>query len=517
MSASIDQPASPSARRRPVEESNVSSLLVSMILCVSLVTWFLITFEGLAHWFIAPVLVCGIVIGMDVADYFRGKMNLYDPAGIIGIFGFHFFFTAPLLHVGWNSWLEYVTPPPDWREWLGWMATINAAGLCLYRGFRERAASWGGPAPTGQTFELNKRRFIYLALASLLISGSVQVWFYLKTGGVLAYIEAVTADIGKAEEDSIDRGMGWVFMISESFPIIFVMLYAVVCGRKKFARSSIAIIGILLVFFLLRLYFGGLRGSRSTIIWALFWAVGVVHLWIRPLTMKFVLAGMIFLAGFMYAYGFYKGLGRDVVAALETGDLEGKSKRRFDSMLLGDLGRADVQAFLLYRIMRQESDYHLAWGRTYLGTMALLIPHAIWPDRPPIKTKEGTDAYYGAGTYARGEWRSSSVYGIAGETMLNFGPWIVPLAYGLFGVVVGRLRRFLRFLQPGDARMLLLPLAVLTCFSVLVSDSDNLLFNAIKDGLVPCLVVWCSSTRFSIRRTTPIHAVPGSRASLSYS
>ena len=58
--------------------------------------------------------------------------------------------------------------------------------------------------------------------------------------------------------------------------------------------------------------FGGLRGSRSQTVWSLFWATGIIHLWIRPLSKRFIAAGVCFLVAFMYLYGFYKGLGHDV-------------------------------------------------------------------------------------------------------------------------------------------------------------------------------------------------------------
>ena len=83
--------------------------------------------------------------------------------------------------------------------------------------------------------------------------------------------------------------------------------------------------------------------------------------------------------------------------------------------------------------------------------------------------------------------------GLLGETMLNFGPFPVPLAYMLFGMIVGRLRRFLWRLQSDDTRLLLLPLLVMSCLSILNSDSDNLLFNFIKDGLMPITAVWIGS------------------------
>jgi len=77
--------------------------------------------------------------------------------------------------------------------------------------------------------------------------------------------------------------------------------------------------------------------------------------------------------------------------------------------------------------------------------------------------------------------------------MLNFGPIAVPLAYGIFGLVVGVLQRFLYRLRHGDTRLLLYPFLVNSCFSMLEGDSDNLLFNFIKGGLVPMLVVWVGS------------------------
>jgi hypothetical protein len=228
----------------------------------------------------------------------------------------------------------------------------------------------------------------------------------------------------------------------------------------------------------------------------LFWASGIIHFWICPLNRKFVFAGICFLVGFMYLYGFYKDLGQDTLTAYQAGEIDpeaSKTGRTFDGLLLGDLGRSDVQAFLLYRLSRPDRDYQYAWGRTYLEGAAVLIPRAFWPDRPPGKVKAGTEAQYGVGSWAEHKWSSSLVYGLAGEAMLNFGPIAVPFAYGIFGLVVGALQRFLYTLRHGDARLLLYPFLVNSCFSMLEDDSDNLLFNFIKGGLVPILVVWFGS------------------------
>jgi hypothetical protein len=480
--------------QQPSPAADTKSFQFSVLFCLLTLTGFLVASEKLVHWFVIPVFVCGVIIGIDAADWFSGRMGLFDPAGIIGLLGVHFFFLAPLLHVVWDVWMPYVDPPHDWRDWLGGMAIVNVVGLVMYRYARERASMLGPRSTTRAFWRVDERRLLLTALCALLLSGALQCWIYARFGGVLGFIEAFSDSIGKPESEQSLKGWGWIFLVSESFPVLAILLFAVLASRSAAARSWLVIIAVLFGYFLLKIFFGGLRGSRSNTIWGLFWAAGIIHFWIRPITRRFVFAGLGFVVLFMYLYGFYKELGGNAFEALNEGSLNEKSGRRsFQGMLLGDLGRADVQAFLLHRLWKPDSDYRYAWGRTYLGSIALLVPASIWPNRPPNKTKAGTEALFGAGSYDEVEWSSSHVYGIAGETMLNFGPFPVPLAYMLFGVIVGRLQRFIWRLQPGDTRLLLSPFLVLTCFSILVADSDNLLFSFIKDGLMPITIVWIGS------------------------
>src|ERR1700730_14595673 len=94
----------------------MTSLAISFWLCTLTACGFLLASAQTAHWFIIPVLFCGVLIGCDAIDWFRGRLSLFDPAGIIGLVGVHFFFLAPLLHVTWDSWMLYINPPPDWRD-----------------------------------------------------------------------------------------------------------------------------------------------------------------------------------------------------------------------------------------------------------------------------------------------------------------------------------------------------------------------------------------------------------------
>src|SRR5260370_38441624 len=94
---------------------SMTSLAISFLLCTSTVCGFLIACERIAHWFLVPVLLCGVLIGIDAVAWFRGRLDIFDPAGVIGLLGVQFFFLSPPLHVPLDLLMLYVNPPPDRR------------------------------------------------------------------------------------------------------------------------------------------------------------------------------------------------------------------------------------------------------------------------------------------------------------------------------------------------------------------------------------------------------------------
>src|SRR5262249_45381155 len=106
---------------------------------------------------------------------------------------------------------------------------------------------------------------------------------------------------------------------------------------------------------------------------------------------------------------------------------------------------------------------------------------------------------FGKGTFEPEVSESTRVYGLAGETLLNFGPIAVPFAFVPWGLVVACLRRAATGWQPRDARFLLYPLLVAFALCMLFQDVDNLLFFLIKNGTVPLLVVWFALQRSEVR------------------
>lgn len=464
------------------------SLLIAVPICVLTLIGFILSSDRFSHWFIIPIGLCGILIGADAIDWVRGRLDIFDPVGIIGVLGVHFFFMAPLLHVSYDSWMKYIIPPPDWRPWLGYMAALNCVGLLIYRSVRDRKVK-ANHRPRS-TWQLHQQRFPFILSVALVITFVLQLFVYRQYGGLLGYISAYE------ERSGAFTGMGWVFMISESFPIILFMGFALYV-RKRTMVSWWSLVIALCIFIVIQIFFGGLRGSRSNTIWAIFWAVGIIHYWIRPISKKIIYLGLPLLIGFMYLYGFYKNLGSEAFQIFqEFGrrvEFEERSGRTLTTALLGDLGRADVQAFILYRQMMQGSDYQYAYGRTYIGAIALLIPRSLWPARPLTKAKEGTEALYGANTFHAEFFKASNVYGLAGEAMLNFGFWIVPIVFAIWGIFVKMISNSLNMWEFYDTRYLLLPVLVNLCFIILTADFDNVVFFIIHKGWVPFLVVFFSS------------------------
>ena len=494
--------------------SAANRLATAGFICSAILTLFLVASEEMLHWFVVPVFCCGVLICLDAVDWVTGRRDVFDPVGIIGALGLHVFFVAPLLHVHWQYWMRYVAQPPDWRPWLGLMACLNFGGLLVYRAIVSYMERHADTRPPARTRAVDFRRFPFAWAAGTAVAVAAQVVVFLRFGGIGGYVDAFESRSGAFE------GMGLQFVVAESVPILAFIGYAVWVRRAGRLPSWAELATVLLCLVAMRLLFGGLRGSRSTTVWAIFWAVGIIHLWVRPLRRTIIVAGLVFLLAFMYVYGFYKAAGREGVRAVLTGSAEAdeladRGNRSIETAILADLGRADVQAFLLYRLTRAGTDYQYAFGRTYFASAALFVPKSVWPDRPAGKRKEGTDALYGARSYVPGRLAASQVYGLAGEGMLNFGPWAAPVMFVPFGLLVGWAAVLRRKLPQESVYLLLYPLLVNLCFIVLVSDSDNVIVFLVKNALVPLVVVLTGSTLVATASATRAAAPPPVRGAVN--
>ena len=105
------------------------------------------------------------------------------------------------------------------------------------------------------------------------------------------------------------------------------------------------------------------------------------------------------------------------------------------------------------------------------------------------KMRESSEIRFGEGAFEAG-LVSRFVNGLAGEAMINFGPLGVPPAFLIYGILLAGLHRFVMGLDPGDARVLLAPFAVLLAIVLLASDLDNALWFTCKVAALPALFVY---------------------------
>lgn len=449
----------------------------------------------LFHWFLLPAMVCGILAGVDMVRWLRGRLELFDPRTIIAGLAFYGFFVAPVLHVIWNRFGvgDEMIMFGDWRPWLGAMATLNALGLLAYRLAQDLSFSRATPSQT--RWNINRKKF-YPTFGAALALSIVGVATYLwQLGGISGVVEAYENN----QEAFV--GKGWLLVFAWPLAVLsFIIVVFAWTDRSRKDRYRLST-GIILMsvagishFLLLGWY-----GSRCATVWALFWMTGIIHYRFRKLPAKMMAIGLIFLITFMYFYGFYKEQKRASLEILRTPAMwmePGGYSRDLKYLLLGDLARADSNAFILHNLVKDPGDYDYRWGLTYAGGLAILIPMDIWHNRPYFKVDAGTEAQFGK----TASWPSSRVYGLSGEALLNFGPWGVIFVFTLFGWLLGWYRKKLASWDRTDARMFVAPFFALMFLVALISDSDNLVFAAVTQGALVMTAIFVASDRQQARK-----------------
>lgn len=496
MAASVTNPPQVWTRSRIGKTSATSAFLTSAFVASAIAYALVLLDPELLHWFVIPTILCGALIGMDLVRWVLGETDIFDPVGLLSAVGAHFFFLAPLLQVMTDTKLLYVLDQPtDYRPWLGMMASINVVGLLCYRlaldviGRRNRQLK--------SVWTLQGSLFLPVMSAALVISIAAEAYVLYAFGGIGGLLSSFT------EKQDKFNDTGWLFMFSESLPILIMISVAVFCSKKRiswFLLGPLVLLVIVLEFLL-----GGLRGSRQNIIWAVVWALGIIHFGIRPISRRTIGICTVLMLAFMYFYGFYKEAGSEAITGILNSEWRSqvvqRSGRSFGSVLVQDLGRSDVQSFALYR-MQGWRDY--AWGRTYLGALNLLIPRWISTDRLPTKVKWTTDLEYGEGSFESNHYPSSRVYGLGGEGMLNFGIFGIPLVYGIFGFLMAKMRALSTAVSQDDSRILMVPFLGCLAMVMLAHDLDVDLFITVKNAMLPFAVIYFGSKRVNRPRLAPI-------------
>jgi hypothetical protein len=312
----------------------------------------------------------------------------------------------------------------------------------------------------------------------------------------LGWLQGIVARYDTREGEDAFKGYGVKFLFTEKFPLFLFWGWLVFVMKSERAKKLWPILIVMLVYFALCFVFGGLRGSRSNVIWPMIWGVGLVHFYLWPIPRRAVGVLALLFVAYMYAYSFYKAGGSQNVADIASGarsieDAETSGKRSLPSLFLVDLGRGDMQAFMVYRLM-EGGKVHYGWGESYLGDIIKIIPDSILPNQLLSKNEYGTALQFGGNPDAPYMKVSSRIYGLMGEGLLNFGIFFAPLVFFGLGLVVGGASNFMRGLDRDDGRWLLFHFLVPFCILFLSADLDNVLHYCIKQGLLPFLLIFLS-------------------------
>lgn len=463
---------------------------LALMLVTPVILVFAVLAPGQLGWHLLPIAACGYMTTFELLTNYS-RQGASRAGFLVDVLALHLLFSAPLLHMWWEFYMQFVVPPDDWKPWLGYMAVLNAVSYLGFMMSRRAARSLSMRKPAH--LQLDAARLVPLAGTFFALALALQTYVYIQFGGIGAYVTAFT------EDPTMFSGWGWVFAVSEIGPVVLGWAVVVRWKQRRTKVSQPAFLLFVVMLVLLIAFFGGLKGSRNHYVWEVVWVAGLFAIWIRPPSKALIAGGGIFLMIFMMGYSYFKEYGSNIGDVIQNPSLAADSWRYggrvFEGVVLGDFSRADVQAYELHKLSQAGNDYEPAMGMTYVAAFGQVVPKFLLAERPAAKAYFGTWLLFGKGAAESG-FVASNIYGLAGEALLNFGVVGVPLMYLMFGALVGRVERFYANLGKDDARWLFFPFVVILLGWTLVSDVDNVLVFLLKYGSIPFFLL-LMTTRWS--------------------
>lgn len=393
------------------------------------------------------------------------------------IFNFQFlyivlyFLIAPALHVIFNiyasDFLFY-----SFEEALISLNTINSVGI-IFMLFGLVLSRKIILKPIFKSSNINWK--LLFKISSIYIAMSTIYYVYLVMTTNVFFLESQI----ELENTSLLR-----YMILESTPIVFA--WQIISYLKINKKNGF--IPYFLLFSIIAIVFGGLRGSRVTIIFNIISFLVLYIYIIRTINFKYLLPLM--LIGFLfnsiysnYKYSGIEGIKTYITTGQKSDFIEEKDNATLH-FILSDLSRTDVQAKIVENF--EAGDYTPPYNpETYISALLLVFPDEI--NNPNIRSKRilGTDAIYG---FEGNDFYSSSrIYGLVGESILNFGLYLLPFSFIMFGMIHGLSNKYIYRVKK-KSYVLFLPLLFFFPIYLLFYDFDNIVFQVIKNWFIPLMI-----------------------------
>lgn len=419
---------------------------------------------------ITYLLILTLLIGL-ILYFFFGYYLTKEKKYFLLQYGYIFFYllVAPLLHITYgpvSSDLYY----SNFNGAIDKLNLINIFNICfmifgLFIASRinfnikfEKTINW---------FRLEK-----ICVAYILFSTTYLIYL-IGTGGYF-YSELSQEHSGASLIE---------YMIVESTPLILSWLIIAHLRIKK--RKAFWV--YFFIFTIVAIIFSGARGSRVAVIFQIINFLIIYTIFIKSIDWKkiiiLLICGWFFNSLFSnYKYGGIQGLQDFLKTGTESSYIESKDNKTLH-FLLGDLGRSDVQAKIISSIDAKE--YTPVYSpQSYFYGLGLLFP-GNFKDNFLSKRELGTRAQYGF--EADNVYSSSRIYGLLGESLLNFGYYLVFPAFFLYGIFHLISLKFINLFK-GNGLALFSPLFFFMPIYLLFYDFDNIVFQIFKSWFIPFFI-----------------------------
>lgn len=424
------------------------------------------------------------------------KYGLLSAYSVFFGYGTLFFFIVPLIQISFDYWpgIPYF---PDREYWVAWWLLANLSFLPLIV-----IGSGLCRIDLRQRYTININRFYTVGSVLLLLCVIAHFFVLARFGGVEGYIAAYELRI----EESIQNynpydGLGFLFTFSESVPKLLAILSVVFISRRTSGKKRYYLLLASLVVLVAAIFFGGMRGSRSNVIWVLIWFATLYHLQIRSLKISEVILGACLIFAFANVYALFKYGGIDGITnfgAATSGRSALAERTGGESAmvhtLIRDVGRTDVQSYIVYRSANDTLDYAL--GRSLIAGGVSFVPSFILPYKPDPFTKEKTDIFIGKGLFSD-NYYTTLLVGFGGEFYVNFGVPGLAIYYVLVGFILQAITDIQRKSLSGGWRplMIIYPVGLILIIQLYIADSNVIAQFLFKYLTVPLIVI-----AFSLKR-----------------
>ena len=447
-------------------------------------------------WPLIPITLLGTIFLYENIYTLNSKRDLFSAISLFLAFGFGFFFIVPLNQVIWDYWPS-IPVGTDMRHWTGIWSSLAIVGFFLISvGYKLVHVNQSGVVHS----EINTSKMHKPFLIGITICLFAQFIVLIKLGGMSGYLNAYELRL----ESSIQvynpyKGLGFLFTFSESLPNLLAIYIVLLIKDKEWASTYKTFLFLMLFLFSVNMIFGGLRGSRSTTVWSLFWFLIIYKNNIKELSLRVIFSLGIGLFLFMTVYSLFKfggvegiqGLWDDDVKAQIYEDKYIEDKDKFT--LVRDAGRADVQSYILKTYWNNE--YPLSYGRTLLAGSISFVPSFLLPYKPSTAVKEKTGIFQSDYSFSDTSY-STLLVGGYGEYVINFGMFFGLVFYLIFGIILGLIDSYSTRSSKQSTYNLLSPILVLLSIQLLMSDSNVISQYLFRFLSIPLVVLFlCPKNR----------------------